>query len=98
MPDIIIQSLGSMEAGMQFCRDNALSITDTPVAGNTYLVSELAAAAGDLSALQYLDQHDVVIGTLNLMPAPPPPPVVYSRSLTIDHTQCGGSDSVDFPV
>jgi len=73
MPDVIVQATGSMEAGMQFCRDNGVSISDVPVVGTIYVVSDAAMAIsgknGDADVTRYLQQNSIVIGTLN----PPPP-------------------------
>ncbi len=97
MCDVIVQATGSLESGMQFCRDNNLSITMVPDAGIVYAVSDAVVALQDNSILQQFSQNGVTVGTLDAT-ITPPPPHVYSRVLTIDHTQCGHADSVYFPV
>ncbi len=96
--DVIIQTTGSLEAGMQFCRDNNVSITAIPVVGTVYQVSDAARSLQDSGVLQQFDQMGTVIGTLDAPPPPPTPSGVYHRSLTVTHTLCGASDSHDFPV
>ena len=39
MPDVVIQATGSMEAAMQFCLDNSVSISDTPTVGSSMVLS-----------------------------------------------------------
>ena len=58
---------------MQFAFDNGVSITDVPVKGMVYVVSDAALALGDSSVLQYLakngnEKGPYQIGTLNLQP------------------------------
>lgn len=65
MSDVVLQATGALNAGMQFCKDNNVSLSDVPVAGTQYLVSDAALAAGNRNVLRYLRQHNVVIGTLN---------------------------------
>ena len=68
IPDIILQGCGSLEAGMQFCRDNDISIAQYPDIGTVYTASQTALAAGDPGVLQYLAQNNIVIGTLGSVP------------------------------
>ena len=68
MLDVILQATGSLEAGMQFCSDNGVGISDTPVAGTVYVVSAAALALGDAGVLKYLAQNGVVLGTLGAAP------------------------------
>ncbi len=96
--DAIIQATGSLEAGMQFCRDNNVSITSVPDVGFAFTVSDEALALQDSGTLLQFSQNGVTIGTLNAGFLLPPPSHIYSRVLTIDHTQCGSSNSLDFPV
>jgi hypothetical protein len=66
--DVIIQALGSLQAGMQFCADNGVSISDYPDAGTVYVVSDAAlaqAGANGRSVLKYLGQNGIVVGTLS---------------------------------
>lgn len=98
MCDVIIQATGSLETGMQFCRDNNVSITAVPDAGSVYKVSDAALALQDSGILQQFSQNGIIIGTLDATITPPPASHVYNRVLTIDHTQCGSSDSSGFPV
>ena len=98
MPDVVIQATGSMEAAMQFCLDNSVSISDTPTVGSSMVVSEAALALGDTLVKQYLRKNSIVVGTLNAEYVALPHPGVYSRTITINHTLCGGSDSSNFPV
>jgi hypothetical protein len=75
MLDVAVMGTGSMEGAMQFCRDNAVSLTDTPVVGTVYVVSDAAIAlAGSEGAavLKYFAQNGIVIGTLGNDPPPPP--------------------------
>lgn len=76
MVDVIIQACGSMEAGMVFCRDNGVSISDIPTVGTEYVVSDAALALGDRAVLVYLAQNDVVVGTLGNVAMPCPAPEV----------------------
>jgi len=72
MSDVIIQAVGSMEGGMQFCEDNGVSISDVPVVGTVYVVSDLSLAlskGAGTAALQYIAQNDITIGTLGVAPA-----------------------------
>ena len=64
MLDLIVQGTGSMEAGGQFCRDNGVCKSDTPVVGTAYVVSDAALALGDAGVLAYLVQNEIVIGTM----------------------------------
>lgn len=71
MLDVIIQGCGSLEAGMQFCVDNDVAISDVPGVGAVYVVSDAALAlAGTAGAavLAYLAKNNLVVGTLALMP------------------------------
>ena len=73
LPDVIVQATGSMEAGMQFCRYNGVAISEVPVVGTTYIVSDtsldISRKNGGTEVLSYLQQNNIVIGTLD----PPPP-------------------------
>lgn len=64
MLDIIIQAYGSLQAGAQFCIDNNVSITDTPVVGTEYILTDEAFAGGDVAVLTYLRSNRLVVGTL----------------------------------
>jgi Bacterial Ig-like domain (group 2) len=78
MKDVVIQGTGSIEASMQFCSDNGVSITDVPVVGTVYVVSDAAlAVAGSTGAavLKEFAKKNTVIGTLGTNP-PCNPPVV----------------------
>ena len=80
MQDVAINATGSMEAGMQFCLDNGVSISDTPVVGTVYVVSDAALALGDAGNLKYLQQNDIVVGTLGDGVPPPPVPVTVFQA------------------
>ena len=67
MQDVIIQATGSMEAGMQFCNDNNVSISDTPPVGMVYAVSAAALALGNSGNRVYFMQNAVVPGTLGYL-------------------------------
>lgn len=64
MSDVIIQATGSMEACLQFCKDNQVSPSDIPVVGTEYLVSDAALQLGDDGVLNYFAMRSIVIGTL----------------------------------
>lgn len=66
MCDVILQACGSMEAGMQFCSDNGVGITDVPMVGTVYQVSAAAQALGSASVLTKAAQQGIVFGTLAL--------------------------------
>jgi len=70
MYDVIIMATGSEEAGMQFCFDNAVSLTDTPTVGAEYIVSDAALLLGDAIVLNYLKSNNIVLGTLGVDPLP----------------------------
>ena len=81
MLDMIIQGTGSLEAGMQFCIDNGVSISDVPAVSKVLNVTDNAiAVAGTAGAgvVTYLAKNGTInngvisplqIGTLNLQPA-----------------------------
>lgn len=79
MLDVIIQAMGSIEGGIQFCTLNNVSISDTPIVGTEYVIPETDAADPyqDKSVLKYLGQNEIAIGTLGMAApvAPPPPPL-----------------------
>jgi hypothetical protein len=87
MMDIVIQALGSLEAGMQFCLDNGVSITDIPAVGTVYTISDAAIAIGDTFKLQYLQKNQVTVGTLG---APPPCPAPTVDAIAGDGTLYAG--------
>ena len=63
-----------MEGAMQFCWDNGVAISDVPVVGTVYQVSDAAialAGAAGLSVLQQVANDGIVFGTLGPLPAPP---------------------------
>lgn len=67
MADVIIMACGSMEGGMQFCADNNVAISDVPVVGAVYVVSDAAVAAGGsvgAGVLVYMQKRGIVVGTL----------------------------------
>lgn len=68
MPDLVLQGCGSMDAAIQFCADNNVSLTDYPVTGNSYQVSGQASLLGAGSVLSYLDLNGITIGTLGTVP------------------------------
>jgi hypothetical protein len=68
MLDVILQGCGSLEAGMQFCNDNGIAISDYPDVGTIYKVSNESQATGDQGVLQYFAQNGLVIGTLGAVP------------------------------
>jgi hypothetical protein len=68
MEDVVIQGTGSIEAGMQFCLDNNVSLSDIPDVGSIYKISDPALATGDKGTLNYLDQNGIIIGTLGIAP------------------------------
>ncbi len=98
MCDSIVQATGSLDAGIQFCKDNNVSITAIPAVGTVFNVSDSSLALGDHGILRKFSQNGIVVGTLDAMASPPLPSGIYHRSLTIDYTLCGGSDCHDFPV
>lgn len=71
MLDVIIQATGSLEAGMQFCKDNGVSLTSVPVAGSVLVVSDKALALGDTGVLQYLGQNKVVVANMAVVTEAP---------------------------
>jgi hypothetical protein len=74
MQDVIIVATGSLEAAVQFCWDNGVSISDTPAVGTVYIVSDAALAAGDAEVRSYYAANEVELGTLaDAMPADPCP-------------------------
>ena len=65
MMNVIIQAVGSLEGGVQFCVDNNVASTDVPAPGTVYVVSDAAiAAAGAKGAavLRYLSDKSRVAG------------------------------------
>jgi hypothetical protein len=66
MKDVVLQATGSMEAGMQFCLDNGLSITDAPEPGTVYVVSDAALALGDATMLRYYRDNNIIAANANL--------------------------------
>ncbi len=71
MLDVIIQGCGSMGAGMQFCVDNDVSITDIPVPGTVYVVSDAALALAGTKGAEVrkeIVKQGVVFGTLGDWP------------------------------
>ena len=75
MLDIIIQAMGSLEAGMAFCAVNNVAISDTPAVGYAYEVPDSGSVQAliDTGVLKYIGQNALVIGTLGTAPPPPPP-------------------------
>lgn len=65
MQDVAVAATGSMEAAMQFCGDNGVSLTEKPVKGTDMAVSDAALALGDAGALKYLEKNNVEIATAN---------------------------------
>jgi hypothetical protein len=88
MLDVIIQATGSLEAGMQFCLDNNVGISDTPAVGTVYVVSDAALGLGDAGNRQYLAKNNIVIGTLATGETPT---MVYGGEdgLTVDVSEDG---------
>jgi hypothetical protein len=72
--DVVVQGTGSLEAAMQFCRDNGISISDIPVTGTVWNLSAQAGNKGDAGNLKYFVQNEIVIGTLGNEGPPIPPP------------------------
>ena len=66
MLDVILQAFGSMEAGMRFCIDNNISITDVPVPGNTYVVSDTALTLGNADIMKKIQAGGIRFGTQGL--------------------------------
>lgn len=66
MLDVILQAFGSMEAGMQFCIDNNISITDVPMPGAMYVLSPAATALGDANMMTKIQAGGIRFGTLGL--------------------------------
>lgn len=64
MQDIIIQSAGSLNAWYHFCRDNDVALSDVPVAGVAYVVSDAALAAGNAAELTRITREGMVLATL----------------------------------
>lgn len=67
MSNVVLQAVGSLEGAMQFCYDNSVAVSDEPVAGTVYVVSDAAlAAAGAKGAavLRYVAERGVVFGNL----------------------------------
>jgi hypothetical protein len=65
MADVILQSCGSLEAGMKVMADNDKSISDYPNVGDVITIDSAGISAyADTGVLQYLRQNDIVIGTL----------------------------------
>jgi hypothetical protein len=64
MIDVVLQATGSMEAWLVFCQDNNVGITDIPVPGTVYQVSDAALAAGDADALKKIRRDVVTFGLL----------------------------------
>jgi len=68
MLDQAIMATGSMEAAMQFCLDNAVSVTDIPSPGTVYQVSDAAIALGDRGVFVGIYNEGIIIGTLGSAP------------------------------
>ena len=66
MMDAVIAGTGSLEAAVQFCWDNSVSISDTPTAGAVLVVSDAAAALGDRDVLREMALTGFVPVTLGL--------------------------------
>ena len=63
IPDIILKTAGTMEAGMQLMAANNKSISDIPLSGDSFIVpGELNT---DNAVVQYFTQNRILIGTLN---------------------------------
>ena len=65
MSDVVLQATGTLNAAVQFCKDNGVSLSDVPVPGTEYILSDEALAAGNKNVLRYLQRNNIVIGTLN---------------------------------
>jgi hypothetical protein len=85
MLDVIIQAMGSIEGGIQFCTLNNVSISDTPVVGTEYVIPETDATNTyqDKNVLKYLGQNAIVIGTLGTAVPEPPPPMPLSMMVVL---------------
>lgn len=70
MLDVIVQALGSLEAGMAFCSLNNVSISEVPIVGAFYQIPEVdnVQLLTDKSTLDYFQQNQVVAGTLGSVP------------------------------
>jgi len=74
MCDVVLQCLGTMEAGMQFCLDNGVALSDVPVKGSEMIVSDAAIALAGSAGAQVVAQYilnGVTVGNLNLVIEPP---------------------------
>ena len=74
MTDVIIMGCGSLEGAAQFCRDNNVAVSDMPVVGTPYLISDaciVAAGSTGAAVQKYLNQNGYIIGTLAYTPPPP---------------------------
>lgn len=80
MADLVLQSTGNMVAAAQWCSDNDVCLSEVPVPGTLYTVSDTAltiAGAKGLAVRQELSRGQIVIGTLNeIPPVPDPPPAL----------------------
>ena len=75
MLDIILMSTGSLEAAIQFCKEQNVSLTDIPIVGTEYKVNRKNDNWNtDEGVTKYLDQNGIIIGTLGDMPPTPPLP------------------------
>ena len=73
MMDVILQGTGSMGAAIQFCVDNDVSITEIPVPGTVYNVSDAAilqAGSKGAEVRKGILKYGVVFGTLGELRPP----------------------------
>jgi hypothetical protein len=64
MSDVVVQATGSMNACIQFCKDNNVSAHHVPVVGTVYTITDSAIALGNIGVLTYLERNNITIGTL----------------------------------
>ena len=98
LADLVIQGCGSMEASMQFAQDNNMAVSDVPVVGSVYVVSDAALAlAGSAGAavVSYLAKignakGPYLVGTLGVAPVVVAE-VIYSEDGSAPLTDEGGN-------
>ena len=66
--DMIIREYGTLEAGMQFARENSVGISRLPLTGDEFTAAVVDRDITDTETVKYLTQNEVVIGTKGVVP------------------------------
>ncbi|GAA4465252.1 hypothetical protein GCM10023093_17080 [Nemorincola caseinilytica] len=85
--DIAVSEYGSLEAAMELCAANGLTLSMVPAAGSMLNAPAVPEAMTDADTLLYMRSRGIQIGTAGITIPPPAPPTMMLRKVLVPDMQ-----------